>query len=442
MVKTKSTTPTELASILLIRLGFLWMLVLLSFLMPKDNIAFYAFMGVAFTVTIPYSLWLRSKLNTSRFAPLQFLVDVVLVTGLVYYTGGAQSDLTLLYPLVILSAGIIVTPKVAAQITALSIVLYVLLITLLSQEILVQCLPAGAIQQSEISYLAVFMRVIIFALFGVASMYVAKACDYIANHEQDLYNTTHDLLWNNPHPILLLDVAGKILLGNQPACELFNKQSPNLAGTRFSELCIDGPAPIPESYGPSTYLMRNDEPPIPVSYRVADLRLLATALQGSDGRKNEVQDVTMVTFFDISHPLKVEAQLDQVERITAATELAGEMAHEIRTPLTSLSASVQLLKHYEERATSADWLPNSPRRRDREELFNHIDDASHQLDKVIQNFLDFAEFSPKDLLSIIKLDSIDENQGYIGHLNTVGRGFTHGQDSDCGRRSHNSQFVE
>jgi two-component system sensor histidine kinase PilS (NtrC family) len=442
MGNPKATTRTELASILLIRLGFLWLLVLLSFLIPKDDMAFYAIMGVAFTITIPYSLWLRSKLRSSQFAPLQFLVDLVLVTGLVYYTGGAQSELTLLYPLVILSAGIVVTPKVAAQITALGVLMYVLLVTLLSQGVLVDCLPAGITTQTEFSYFAIFMRVLLFTLFGAASIYVAKRCDYITTHEQDLHNTTCDLLWNNPHPILLLDVTGQILRANQPACELFNKSALELTDFKFNELCSAGPAPIPDSYGPCTYLVRDGESPVPVSYRVADLRLLETALHGSEGRKNEVLDVTIIAFSDISHPVKIENQLEQVERITAATELAGEMAHEIRTPLTSLSASVQLLKHYEERATSADWLPNSPRRRDREELFNHIEDASRQLDSVIQNFLDFAEFSPEDLLSIIKLDSVDENQGYIGHLNTVGRGFTNGQDSDCGRRSHNSQLVE
>lgn len=108
------------------------------------------------------------------------------------------------------------------------------------------------------------------------------------------------------------------------------------------------------------------------------------------------------------------------------------MAHEIRTPLTTISASIQLLKHDETNTTSADWRPSSPRKKDRMELFNHIMGASDQMDTVIQNFVDFAEFSPDDLLSIIKLDSIDENKSYIGHLNTIAKGFEHGQNSDRG----------
>ena len=75
-------------------------------------------MGIAFTITIPYSLWLRSKIRTFQFAPLQFLVDLIMVTGLVYFSGGIHSEFTLLYPLVILSAGIAVNPKQAAAIKA------------------------------------------------------------------------------------------------------------------------------------------------------------------------------------------------------------------------------------------------------------------------------------------------------------------------------------
>ena len=156
------------------------------------------------------------------------------------------------------------------------------------------------------------------------------------------------------------------------------------------------------------------------------------AVFGSKGQSEQETGVTLLTFKDISAALETDRQLARVERITSATEIAGEMAHEIRTPLTAISASVQLLRHYEENATSADWLPNNPRRQDRRELFDHIDDASRRMDEVVKNFVDFAEFSPADLLSIIKLDSTEENQGYIDHLNTLGRDIKHGQNTHSG----------
>ena len=143
------TSIPELTAILLARLGFLWVLVLVSLLLPHDDVTFYAFMGIAFIITIPYSLWLRSKLRSSQFAPLQFVVDLVLVTGLVYFTGGVQSELILLYPLVIISAGIVGTPKQAAELTILTIISYTLMATLLSNRWIIEYLPTGTTAASE-----------------------------------------------------------------------------------------------------------------------------------------------------------------------------------------------------------------------------------------------------------------------------------------------------
>ncbi|MEI7850877.1 MAG: hypothetical protein WCH86_03510, partial [Kiritimatiellales bacterium] len=81
-------------------------LIVLSFVLKRDSIAFYAFIAFAYIITIPYSLWLRNQDRMRRLAPLQFLVDLVFVSGLVYFADGRQNDfLILLYPLIILSAG-------------------------------------------------------------------------------------------------------------------------------------------------------------------------------------------------------------------------------------------------------------------------------------------------------------------------------------------------
>ena len=431
----------ELTAILLARLSVLWLIVLLSLIIPHNDAAFHALMGVAFIITIPYSLWLRNKLRSTQLAPLQFLADLVLVTGLIYFTGGINSDLTLLYPLVILSASIVATPLQAVKITALGILIYVLMTAMLSQHMLVEYIPEGKEAGAQAMYSTIFLRVFTFALFGAASIFVSKRCSYFNQHDRDVRNTAQALLENLGAGIFLLDRQGQILVANPTACKLLRTTAEKLSSRTFPELCVSGSCPIPEHYGQSTYLQRTEVSPLPVSYRSADVALPATAIPGIEGNEETIE-ATLLIVSDLSHPLELERQLTQVGRITAATRIAGEMAHDIRTPLTTISASIQLLKHYEEKTTAADWLPNSPRKKDRVELFDHIMAASEEMDAVIQNFVDFAEFSPADLLSIIKLDYTVENQSYIGHLNTIAKGFEHGQNSDSGRRSDNSKLVE
>ncbi len=439
-LKSNPSWP-ELMTILLARLSVLWLLVLISILLPHDNAAFYAFVAIAFTITIPYSLWLRSKLHSNQLAPLQFLVDLVLVTGLIYFTGGIHSDLTLLYPLVILSAGIVATPRQAAGITLLGILVYLLMIVLLSQNMLIEYLPEGKEAGLKTIYSIIALRIFTFCLFGMASIYISKRCTYFHQHNRDVLTTAQVLLKNIGTAALLLDRQGKILSANPFACKLLKRTEQELSAQKFPDLCLSETLSIPEYYGPSTHLLRTDAPPLPVALHSTDITLPAAAL-GHSSEKQKPLSITLLSFTDISHSLSLEQQLQQVERITAATQIAGEMAHEIRTPLTAISASVQLLKHYEEKASVTDWLPNSPRKKDRIELFSHITHASEQMDKVIQNFVDFAEFSPSDLLSIIRLDSDTENKSYIGHLNMKAKGLENGQDSDRRRRLNNPQFIE
>jgi two-component system sensor histidine kinase PilS (NtrC family) len=429
-IKTSTSWP-ELTAILLARLAFLWVLVLISLAMPHDDAVFYAFMGFAFIITIPYSLWLRSKLRSTQFASLQFLVDLVLVTGLIYFTGGINSELTLLYPLVILSAGMVGTPRQAGQITFLGIAIYLLMTVLLSQGMIVEYLPDGNVAESRPIYPILLLRILMFASFGWASIYLAKRCNFISQHRNDAKDLTETLLDNLPTGIFMLNRAGRIIFANPTACEMANEPKESLCKQTFAERCTTGADISQDTYGTTAHLTRPGSSPLPISYRTADIKLPASAFANEDESQDEYA-VTLLAFNDLSRSLELEHQLKQVERITAATHIAGEMAHEIRTPLTAISASIQLLEHYEQKTTAADWLPNSPRRKDRRELFDHISDATEQMDTVVKNFVDFAEFSPSDLLSIIKLDSIDENQSYIGRLNTIAKGFENGQNSDRG----------
>lgn len=410
----------------------LWLVVFISLLLPTDDIAFYALIGIAFTATIPYSLWLRNKMRTMQFAPLQFLVDLVMVTGLVYFSGGTHSDFNLLYPLVILSAGIVGTPRQAAGITVLAVSIYALMAGMLNNNMLVEYAPDSTVPAMDTGAAAVAVRGLAFAIFGGVSIYIAKRCDYIEAQERVLLNTTYTLLESIPVPALVLSEKGKILSANEHACFALNTSCEDLCTRSFTALRQESSQPLPESFGHTATLLRKKASPVPVAYRTQDFHIRASALFGSKNGGKELIKVTLLVFNDISEEVKVRRQLDKVERITNATRIAGEMAHEIQGPLASLSASLELLRHYESKATAADWLPNSPRRKDRIELFNHIEDASTRIDTSIKNFVDFAEFSPQDLLSIIKLDSNGEKQGYIGHINTIGRELKDGQNSHSG----------
>lgn len=379
-------------------------LIVLSFVLKQDSIAFYAFIAFAYIITIPYSLWMRNQDRMRRLAPLQFLVDLVFVSGLVYFAGGMQNDfMILLYPLIILSAGIILPLKQTIQITVLAIISYTLVILLMSQNILIQYPSAAATQDIMTTSGAMALRIAIFIFFGIASAYVSRRCDYISKKEKQFRDITKIIFENVKTGLLLLDADDRILMANDRACILLSRDEGELTGKALATIHLK-PSEIKSGdtdlRGASDYFRRSDGSIFPVSIEDARLTLPAEAVPHAYAPTGSLVDARILNFNDLSHFLRLQSQTRQLERIKAAANMAKEMAHQIRTPLTGISGAVQLLQ-LNLKGVADDAAVVS---KEREDLCHQIVMESIRMDKVIQNFLDYAEFSPKDVRDLIQMD--------------------------------------
>ena len=379
-------------------------LIILSFVLKQDGIAFYAFIAFAYIITIPYSLWMRNQERMQRLAPLQFLVDLVFVSGLIYFSGDMQNDfLILLYPLIILSAGIVLPLKQTMQITALAITSYALVVMLMSQNILVQYPPASVVRNLADTSGAMVLRIAIFVAFGVASAYVSRRCDYISKKEKQFRNITKLVFENVKTGLLLLDADDRILMANSRACILLGRDEAELTGKTLASIHLK-PSEIKNEKidlrGASDYFCRSDGSIFPVSIEDARIALPAEAVPHADASTGKLVDTRILNFNDISHFLRLQSQTHQLERIKAAAGMAKEMAHHIRTPLTGILGTVQLIQLN----TKNDPSDKSSFAKERQELCRQIIMESLRLDKVVQNFLDYAEFSPQDIRELIQMD--------------------------------------
>jgi len=377
-------------------------LVFLSFIFEQDGIAFYAFIAFAYIITIPYSLWMRNQDRMRQLAPLQFLVDLVLVSGVVYFAGSQGHDfLILLYPLIILSAGIILPLKQTIQITVLSIVSYTLVILLMSQNILMAYSSNEASQELVNTSGAMLLRIGIFIIFGVASAYVSRRCDYISKKEKQFREITQIVFEHVKTGLLLLDADDHILMANNRACVLLGRDEPGLLGKSLSSIHLK-PSDLKDSdtdlRGASDYFRRSDGSVFPVSIEDARLTLPAEAVPHAEAKPDTQVDTRILNFNDLSHFLRLQSQTRQIERIKAAANMAKEMAHQIRTPLTGISGAVQLLNLNLKTPVTEEV------EKERKEVCQQIVMESVRLDKIIQNFLDYAEFSPNDIRELIQID--------------------------------------
>lgn len=380
-------------------------LILLSLILKTDNIAFYAFIAFAYIITIPYSLWMRNQQRMRQLAPLQFLVDLVFVSGLVYFAGGIANDfLILLYPLIILSAGIILPLKQTVQITILAIISYLLIVLLVQRNVLIQ--PATALALDPAAELihtpaAMTMRIVLFLFFGVASAYVSRRCDYITVKERQSREITRIIFENVKTGLLLLDGDDRILVANARACALLGRSPESLDNMpirqihiKASELNKEDPSPR----GAADYFLRADGSAFPVAIEDATLTLPASALSPASENPDRPTQVRIINFNDLTTFLRLQERNRCLERIEAAAEMAAEMAHHVRTPLTSVSISGELL------AKSVIEKPGPEGDAERIELCNQVIDQCVRMNQVIQNFLNYAEFSPEEARNLIRLD--------------------------------------
>lgn len=373
-------------------------LIILSFALACNGIAFYAFIALSYTVTIPYSLWMRNQNSMRRMAPLQFLIDLVFVSGLVYFSGSRGHDfLILLYPLIILSAGIILPLKQTIQITILSILAYALVALLMSQQLLPDSPPAVSTFPSNLSIQDILLRITVFIAFGAASAYVSHRCDHITRKEKKLHETTHHIFKHVKTGLLLLDSNNDIIMANDRACALLGHPPGQQIKTNLSAIHLT-PSDIEPTdrieRGASDYFRRTDGSIFPVSIEDALLTLPAEAFPNTPSET--VIRTRVINFTDLSHFLHLQNQTRQLERINAAANMAKEMAHQIRTPLTVISGAAQMVLQ-----TKNDAENHS---QEREQLCDQIVIESKQLNQVIQNFIDYAEFSPQDARDLLQME--------------------------------------
>lgn len=383
------------------------LLVLFSLILPSDSVAFYAFMALTYIVSIPHALWLRSRERVARLVPLQFVVDLVVVTGVVYFTGGLRSDLSLLYPLVILSAGLLTTPRHAVQITVLSMLVYVTLIALLAQGVLLPYGPPVDYLNQSAVLKSLFLRIAVFACFGLASAYVSQRCQY-SDRKLSRFREMAVVIFRNVRAgLMLLDAEGIIRMVNERACAMLGKNERDLLGLSAEKLAVRGAIVL--GHGESKdalpcFFGRADGTAFPVSYETSQLALPGEAVPGLGGP--ESVQVTILVFSDISRLVDMQEKVELSERVRSAVETAARIAHEIRNPLAAVSGAVQLLQQVDEKiAAAGEGGGAKALREERRRIFGVVVTEAARLDRTIEQFVNYAEFSPEAISMRLK-DSV------------------------------------
>jgi len=280
------------------------------------------------------SVWTEHRLQ----AILQVLSDLAMVTLIVHVTGGIDSSLNFLYPLVIVVACMLLPRFWGYLSAALAFILFGSILELDYYLVI----PSYAISHPKLKALQVVIFVNLFAYFAIAYlagllMSKLRQADVqlkdASGALQNLQALHENIVQSMSGGVITTGLDGRITLVNRSAQQLLEIPETDLRGRSVGDLFQD---PLPH-FG----VAKGDAEVRFVSgngYRKT-FRVMVSALN-----VNARGDLGFVySFDDLTEIRRLEREVRMQDRLAAVGRLAAAIAHEIRNPLTSIAGSVSML---------------------------------------------------------------------------------------------------
>src|SRR5450432_113061 len=356
------------------------------------------------------SFWQEHRLQ----AALQVLTDLILVSLVIHETGGWDSSLNFLYPLVIIVASVLLTRVWAQLVSALAFILYGTVLELNYYGFV----PSYCSTHPSFKALQAIIFVNLFAFLAVAYLaglltaklrQVGVQLKDTSGALESLQALHENIIHSISSGLITTGLDGRITLVNAAAQRLLEQSLADLMGAPVQQLFLDS---LPGVEAKSPYgEVRFDAP---TKFRKT-LRIRVAALtvpeRGDLGYVYVLDDLTELR--------RLEREVRMQDRLAAVGRLAAAIAHEIRNPLTSIAGSVSMLSD----ATAL----NS----EEKDLLQIVIRESDRLNNIITDFLAYSRtkqyrFDKVDVVQLVEdtLTLIDHRMAAEKTGITIKRRFT------------------
>jgi len=344
------------------------------------------------------SFWQEHRLQ----ATLQVLTDLILVSLVVHETGGWDSSLNFLYPLVIIVASVLLPRVWAHLVAALAFILYGAVLELNYYAVV----PSYTTTHPATKALQAIIFVNLFAFLAVAYLaglltaklrQVGVQLKDTSGALENLQALHENIIHSISSGLITTGLDGRITLVNAAALRLLERTSPELMGTPVHELFVDALPTVesPRAHGE----VRFDAPNRfrkTVRVRVA---ALTVPERGDLGYVYVLDDLTEIR--------RLEREVRMQDKLAAVGRLAAAIAHEIRNPLTSIAGSVSMLSGVPEM--------NEDHRR----LLDIVTRESQRLNSIITDFLAYSRTKQYHFDRIDLVQSVEETLTLMDHRMTA-----------------------
>jgi two-component system sensor histidine kinase PilS (NtrC family) len=345
---------------------------------------FFFLIAVTYGLTAVYSLLLKKTEQHPWMVDVQLACDALIVSAIVYVTGGIVSYFSTLYTLPIIAASTIRSRRGGAMVGALSACIYVGLVLGQYRGIGPTSIVTGpeVLPPLKVALFSVGLNVFGFLAVAALSGYLAEGLRRADAQLQQASNQLADLQAFSQHVIDSLasglattDVAGSIMTFNSAAEAITGIAAGSAVGQSIAHV-LQWPGELSTFFDP-----RDGQRPLPrVEFELTrtDGRRIELGLSTAILRTPRGETGFVFTFRDVTDARREEREARTQQRLAAVGEMAAGIAHEIRNPLASMSGSIQILRH------------ELPLTGEQAQLMDIVIRESDRLNDTIRSFLAYA----------------------------------------------------
>jgi two-component system sensor histidine kinase PilS (NtrC family) len=349
---------------------------------------------VVFPLTAIWWIALKSNLGVNKLIYSQVVADLALETGVVFYTGGAASQLALLYLATIFVVSIFFYLKGAVIAATLSTVLYIAASLVEWRHASLGVLSGGYNIADSYTLFHIGLQVAFFYLIAFLSGHLSQrirlSSARLKSTTSELKHArmdTNSIIESMSSGLITVDQNGIVTEINSSAGRMLKMDRGEIRGRCVDDVLIPVSAELhrkvveavrdgrEEGRG-EVNAMVNGGSRIPLGVSISILRGEAGEGRGA-----------VVLFQDLTQVKEMRNKMRLSDRLAALGELSAAIAHEIRTPLASICGSIEMLR-------------DTSLKPEDKKLMGLVVKESERLRRIIDDFLEFARSRSSQFTSL------------------------------------------